>query len=261
MAAPSIVILFASRPTQLVLILHLIPPQILDIAIVIVGPWRWRRLLGILSTKESTKDIFISSQSSAHWWRVLSNTLRFYLRVWLTVTGVTSPWYVFLAAKARRLSGCWGGNMFIGFTAVTGTSRMSWECKHRPLDIPFLRTSHSSLVPSLHLAPDKLASHWLSTGWLVARQLARICGSVPPPNLTLSPDDSLCETWELCNWLYGRTDERPASVVSRIIQLFSSFQLLTAPCKYCSFFVHCHPTRLGGAIAAIDGAIEGGSPP
>ena len=50
-------------------------------------------------------------------------------------------------------------------------------------------------------------------------------------------------------------------MVSWIIQLFSSFQLLTAPCKYCSFFVHCHPTRLGGAIAAIDGAIEGGSPP
>ena len=42
-----------------------------------------------------------------------------------------------------------GKNMFIGFTAVTGTSRMSWECKHRPLDRPFLTTSHSSLASSL----------------------------------------------------------------------------------------------------------------
>ena len=80
-----------------------------------------------------------------------------------------SPWYVFLAAKARRLSGCREENMFIGFTAVTDTSRMSWECKHRQLDIPFLTTSHSS--------PTFFSSRGFPISYLLMQKCGAICTS------------------------------------------------------------------------------------
>ena len=137
------------HPAQLVLILHLILLKSRPIGTVIVGPWHWQRLRNTEDQRKHEKEstfhlnlLCIDDRIEFH------QTLSLYLGVWLT-----SPWYVFLAAKARRLSGCWGGNMFIGFTAVTGTSRMSWECKHRPLDIPFLTTSHSSTphLPILYL--------------------------------------------------------------------------------------------------------------
>ena len=52
-------------------------------------------------------------------------------------------------------------------------------------------------------------------------------------------------------------------MVARIIELrrvmYCLRDSLIALCGYCSVFVNCHWSRR--AIAAIDGAIEGGSPP
>ena len=196
-----------------------------------------------------------------------------YMLFKLRQTQVTSPRKV----KPRRLSRCCSANMFIGFTAVTSSTRMLLECWHIAealRQMPFLSAHHfSSLLPNIScFSPLEIVSSLTTHEYFLLfsqrmihlkKQLASLCKGSSFILTFLSRDDSSYETWELCNWLYDHTDERQASVVARIIELrrvmYCLWDYLNAPCGYCSVFVNCHWSRR--AIAAIDGAIEGGSPP